>query len=213
VVNSGEPLGRQREAEYRRALVAAQQLVQRAAAQVKAAVARWNGVGDSHVRVMRGARRRAASLQRVAAESAGGRGALGLVLHGRSGASVRGGVRRFDRRRRRRPPVPVVGALWDTHHPYRTGETAEETYNLLASRLYHTHVKDARRDGDGWQLVLLGQGEVPVREVLSTLQRRGYDGWICVEWEKMWHPEIEEREVAFPQHLKLMREYLTQASP
>ena len=105
-------------------------------------------------------------------------------------------------------PSATVGALWDTHHPYRTGESAEETYGLLAERLYHIHVKDARRQGDGWQLVLLGEGEVPVREVLRTLAQHGYDGWISVEWEKMWHPEIEDPDVAFPQHLRKMQEYL-----
>lgn len=43
LLNSGEPLVRQREAEYRRAVAAAQGVEQRIAAQVKAAVARWNG--------------------------------------------------------------------------------------------------------------------------------------------------------------------------
>ena len=42
IINNGTPLVRQREAEYRRAVVAAQQLEQRAATQVKAAVAKWN---------------------------------------------------------------------------------------------------------------------------------------------------------------------------
>lgn len=43
VLNNGQPLVRQREAEHRRAAVVAQQLEQRVAAQVKAAVAKWNG--------------------------------------------------------------------------------------------------------------------------------------------------------------------------
>ncbi len=43
ILNNGQPLVRQREAEHRRAAVAAQQLEQKAAAQVKAAVAKWNG--------------------------------------------------------------------------------------------------------------------------------------------------------------------------
>jgi hypothetical protein len=29
-----------------------------------------------------------------------------------------------------------------------------------------------------------------------------------VEWEKRWHPEIEEPEVALPQHLDLLTEWL-----
>ncbi len=44
--NSGKPLVIQREAEHQRARVAAQQAQQRAVAQVRAAVARWNGATD-----------------------------------------------------------------------------------------------------------------------------------------------------------------------
>ena len=43
IVNSGKPLLIQREADHRRAIAAMQQVEQRAAAQVKAAVAKWNG--------------------------------------------------------------------------------------------------------------------------------------------------------------------------
>ena len=43
IVNNGKPLVLQREAEYRRAVVAMQQVEQRTVTQVKAAVAKWNG--------------------------------------------------------------------------------------------------------------------------------------------------------------------------
>ncbi len=105
-------------------------------------------------------------------------------------------------------PSPNVGAVWDSHHPYRVGETPEEVIAALGRRIVHVHVKDARRkapDSNDWQLVLMGEGEVPVREQLQSLQRHGYDGWVCVEWEKKWHPEIPEPEVAFPQHLAWLR--------
>lgn len=46
VWNNGKPLVLQRQAEHRRAVVAAQQAEQRAVAQVRAAVARWNGATD-----------------------------------------------------------------------------------------------------------------------------------------------------------------------
>jgi cobalt-zinc-cadmium efflux system outer membrane protein len=42
ILNNGKPLMRQREADYRRALVALQQVEQRTIAQVRAAVAKWN---------------------------------------------------------------------------------------------------------------------------------------------------------------------------
>ncbi len=103
----------------------------------------------------------------------------------------------------------AVGAVWDSHHPYRMGETPAEVYANLGPRILLAQVKDARRlAGDDWQLVLLGEGEVPVRDMLGLLAAAGYPHWISVEWEKRWHPEIEEPEVALPQHLELLTKWL-----
>jgi sugar phosphate isomerase/epimerase len=109
---------------------------------------------------------------------------------------------------------PWIGAVWDSHHPHRVGESADEVYRNLAGRILLAQVKDARRDPgrtDGWQLVPLGEGEVPVREILGLLDDGGYQGWISVEWEKRWHPEIEEPEMALPQHLDLVGSWLRDA--
>jgi len=46
ILNCGKPLVAQRQAEFQRALVAAQQAQQRAVAQVRAAVAKWNGATE-----------------------------------------------------------------------------------------------------------------------------------------------------------------------
>jgi sugar phosphate isomerase/epimerase len=104
---------------------------------------------------------------------------------------------------------PFVGALWDSQHPYRVGETAEEVYDYLGhNNIVHVHVKDALRIGPtekDWKLTLLGEGEVPVREQLQLLQQNGYNGYASVEWEKKWHPEIPEPEVALPQHISWLK--------
>jgi sugar phosphate isomerase/epimerase len=105
-----------------------------------------------------------------------------------------------------------VGAVWDSLHPHRVGDRPADVYANLRQRILLAQVKDARRtpgsDGDEWQLVLLGEGEVPVRQMLGLLEAGGYRRWISVEWEKRWHPEIEEPEVALPQHLRLLREWM-----
>ena len=57
--------------------------------------------------------------------------------------------------------------------------------------------------------MLLGEGEVRVQEMLGLLTGGGYRGRVSVEWEKRWHPkEIEEPEVALPQHLRLLESWL-----
>jgi sugar phosphate isomerase/epimerase len=98
-----------------------------------------------------------------------------------------------------------VGAVWDSHHPHRMGETPAEVYANLGRRILLTQIKDARRGpDDDWRLVLLGEGEVPVRQILALLAAGGCPHWISVEWEKRWHPEIEEPEVALPQYLSVL---------
>jgi sugar phosphate isomerase/epimerase len=110
----------------------------------------------------------------------------------------------------------AVGAVWDSHHPHRMGERPREIYRNIGDRLLLVQVKDARRDpgrADGWQLVLLGEGEIPVREMLRLLSAAGYPKWISVEWEKRWHREIEAPELALPQYLKLLRRWLAERVP
>jgi sugar phosphate isomerase/epimerase len=110
-------------------------------------------------------------------------------------------------------PAGQVGAVWDSHHPHRMGETPAEVHANLGPRVLLAQVKDARRTAGGdWQLVLLGAGEVPVAEMLGLLRAAGYPHWTSVEWEKRWHPEIEEPEVALPQHLDLLTRWLGAAS-
>ncbi len=105
-----------------------------------------------------------------------------------------------------------IAALWDSHHPYRMGESPQDVIAALDGRIAHVHVKDARRlPSDGaWRLVLLGEGEVPVRGQLAALRRAGYTGYVAVEWEKKWHPEIADPEVALPQHIAWLRDAMAE---
>ncbi len=108
-------------------------------------------------------------------------------------------------------PNPSAGALWDTLHPFRMGEAAQTTVSALTGRLHHVHIKDGKRPATGgptWELVLLGEGDVPIGEMLKLLQAGDYQGWLSVEWEKKWHPDIAEPEIALPQHSRRLREYL-----
>jgi fatty-acyl-CoA synthase len=104
----------------------------------------------------------------------------------------------------RRVDNPSFAALWDVHHPYRVGESPNDVVRVLGTRIQLVHIKDARRRGEGWELVPLGEGDVPVRESLAALAAAGYDGWLTVEWEKRWHPELAEPEVALPRELETL---------
>lgn len=98
---------------------------------------------------------------------------------------------------------PAAFSLWDLHHPYRQGEGIEETHRYLAPTLRHVHVKDGKEG----RYTLLGDGDVPVFPMLDLILG-GYDGPISLEWEKRWHPEIADPEVAFPHYAAALRAYL-----
>lgn len=105
--------------------------------------------------------------------------------------------------------APGAGLLWDTHHTVMTGrEQPEDTWRLIGRYVHHTHIKDSKREGDGVRYVLTGQGEVDVRRVVEVLERGGYAGYYGFEWEKRWHPDLPEPDVAFPQYVEAMRGYL-----
>ena len=100
---------------------------------------------------------------------------------------------------------PAVFSLWDVHHPIRQGEPVAETYRFLSPTVRHVHVKDSM-PGVGY--TLLGDGDIPVFPALDLLRRGDYGGPISLEWEKRWHPEIADPEIAFPQYARALRDYL-----
>lgn len=99
---------------------------------------------------------------------------------------------------------PAVVALWDLHHPFRQGESPEETNRYIGSSTGHTHVKDGL-DGT---YTLLGEGDIPIFPMLDLLLDGGYTGPISLEWEKRWKPDIADPEIAFPQYAQALRAYL-----
>ncbi len=102
---------------------------------------------------------------------------------------------------------PQAAVLWDVHHPYRFfAEPVAVTYERLKPYIRHVHLKDSLPTDEGVRYCLMGQGTVPTDEVLQLLSRGGYEGWIAFEWEKRWHPEIEEPEVALPDFVRVVRQ-------
>lgn len=100
---------------------------------------------------------------------------------------------------------PYVRALWDLHHPYRQGEPPAETFAELGPYVEQTHVKDSKPGGT---YCLLGEGDIPVLEMLRLLKGGGYEGWINLEWEKRWIPALPDPVVVFPQYAARLRAYL-----
>lgn len=98
------------------------------------------------------------------------------------------------------------GVLWDVAHSIRAGEKITETISYLKDYIYHVHLKDwLRLNKSEDRYVLLGAGELPLNKLINNLAKINYCGYFSFEWEKVWHPEIEESELAIIQYSKKMR--------
>jgi len=102
---------------------------------------------------------------------------------------------------------PNVGLVWDVSNMWTiTKEPPADVYKKLKKYIYHTHIKDEKMVDGKPQYTLLGQGEVPIFEAINVLSKGGYKGYYSFEWEKLWHPEIAEPEIALADYSKVMKE-------
>ena len=90
-----------------------------------------------------------------------------------------------------------VGLLWDAHHTFAaSNEDPEFTVKQLGPWIRHTHLKDSVGKGEDRKYVLTGTGSVPIERQIKALQSIGYKGFYCFEWEKVWHPDLADPEIA-----------------
>ena len=98
-----------------------------------------------------------------------------------------------------------LGALWDIHHPYRDlGESADTTIKNLGSYIRHVHLRDSDDQGN-YQLI--GEGTMPIADVMRALSSVNYDGFISLEWKPEWLDDLKEQEVIFPYFVNYMNRF------
>jgi len=104
---------------------------------------------------------------------------------------------------------PKVGLIWDFFNMWVvTKESPKEVFDTLGKYIKHVHIKDANLVDGKPAYCLIGQGVAPLREAMDSLNRSNYKGYYSFEWEKKWHPEIQDPEIAFPHFAKEIIHYL-----
>ncbi len=107
---------------------------------------------------------------------------------------------------------PHAGLLWDAHHTFATSnEDPEYTVKQLGQWIRHTHLKDSVGEGEDRKYVLTGRGTVPIARQIKALQSIGYKGFYCFEWEKVWHPDLQDPEIAIADYAKVVGQCLGDA--
>lgn len=101
-----------------------------------------------------------------------------------------------------------VAALWDIHHPYRFAhETPDKTVQNLGAYIKYVHVKDSVAQDGKIQYRMMGEGDMPIDDMVLALRSTNFEGYISLEWVKRYMPELSDAGVVFPQFINFMGRY------
>ncbi|HSB26883.1 MAG TPA: sugar phosphate isomerase/epimerase family protein [Pyrinomonadaceae bacterium] len=102
---------------------------------------------------------------------------------------------------------PRVKLTWDVANSLAAGDSINVGARNVAPHLAHIHLRDARPvpESEHWLPVLAGRGNVSFAKTLAVIDEMNYDGYVSFEWEKYWHPEIEEPDVALSDFIDAIR--------
>ncbi|MCL2163884.1 MAG: AMP-binding protein [Oscillospiraceae bacterium] len=106
-----------------------------------------------------------------------------------------------------------VAALWDVHHPYRiAGEAPEQTVQNLGVYIKYVHIKDSVMQDGKVAYRMMGEGDLPIDEMINALRSINYDDYISLEWIKRWSDDLEDAGVVIPQFAWFMSRYTERAT-
>ena len=92
-----------------------------------------------------------------------------------------------------------LAALWDMHSTCvcggEGGEDPEATITNLGAYVRHVHIHDFRREGDICVPELVGEGALPMRELMNALRSVNYDGFISLQWNPDWIDGLSDLEI------------------
>ncbi|MCW5767498.1 MAG: sugar phosphate isomerase/epimerase [Phycisphaeraceae bacterium] len=83
---------------------------------------------------------------------------------------------------------PLLGASYNPAVATNAGESPIEGINAIGDRLWLTRLKDTR-NGTPTQI---GEGDLGCEAFVCHLAERRFSGWIIVDWDKLWMPELAD---------------------
>ncbi|HHV58923.1 MAG TPA: AMP-binding protein [Clostridiaceae bacterium] len=106
-----------------------------------------------------------------------------------------------------------VAALWDMHHTYRfAGERPGKTVQNLGAYIKYVHLKDSIMENGKVRYRMVGEGDLPIDDMIMALRSINYEGYISLEWVKRWAADLDDAGVVFPNFANYMSRYIKKDS-
>ena len=104
-----------------------------------------------------------------------------------------------------------LAALWDVCSPYYLkNEDAEQTVKNLGAYIKHVHMKDSVLQNGERRFCLIGEGDLPIGDIMNALSCINYDGYISLDWNPKWMLEMTDMEVVFAHFASFMEQFQTE---
>lgn len=109
------------------------------------------------------------------------------------------------------------GLVFSPDHCYLMQENYDDVLKLAKKYSKQIYISDIVLDKSGkvnernylsGQPILPGMGDIKIKAALQSLGGKKFEGWITFKWEKIWHDELEEPEIALPHFLKYIKNLL-----
>ena len=90
-----------------------------------------------------------------------------------------------------------IGVCWNIRETYfNSKETADNTIQTLGAYIQYVRIGDKREETN----VLIGEGELPVKDFVNALKSLNYDGYVCA----LWNDEITDPDIVLTHFVSFM---------
>ena len=99
-----------------------------------------------------------------------------------------------------------LAAAWDVHATVRSHEEQPATtIKNLGAYVRHVLLHDSDDHGHS---VLMGEGTAPIQEVMDALRSIDYAGFVSLEWDPEWLPELTDMDIILPHFVNYMERFV-----
>ncbi len=100
-----------------------------------------------------------------------------------------------------------LAASWNMYSTCLAGEDAEKTITDLGAYVHHVHIHDYRMEDGRAVPELIGDGLLPIRDLMNALRSVNYDGFVSLAWDPAWIEGLEDIEIILTHFENALRAY------
>ncbi len=93
---------------------------------------------------------------------------------------------------------PLVASAYNPAVAQAVGEDPISGIRTLRNSLESVKLKDFQ----GTSAVMIGDGEMRCQETVSELERADYQGWVVLEWDRIWLKDLASAEEVMPEMVR-----------